>query len=69
MIPSTKNNSSGHLGHWIFFQQVWKNIEVSLGLTCSLVLIIYLGAHQTRHDQPVKRGGCPTVFSVGAASP
>ena len=27
------------------------------------------GVHQTQHDQPVKSGDCPAVFSAGAASP
>ena len=28
-----------------------------------------LGGHQTEHDQLVKRGDYPAVFSVGAVSP
>ena len=27
------------------------------------------GVQQTQHNQPVKRGDCPAVFSIGVASP
>ncbi|XP_049667156.1 suppressor of SWI4 1 homolog isoform X1 [Accipiter gentilis] len=29
----------------------------------------HAGGHQTQHDQPVERGDCPAVFSVGAVTP
>ena len=30
---------------------------------------LHPGVHQTQHNQPVKRGDCPAVFSTGSASP
>ena len=30
---------------------------------------LHRGVHQTQHNQPIKRGDYPAVFSVGAASP